>query len=78
MNDNYKERLKAEIELFKIYAIFLIGLITGISTILLKREFDNTIAMLLLLIGGLFLFGVVIVFIQSYFTIKKLIKFLKQ
>ena len=34
-----KEELKAELELFKMYSLFLIGLITGVTSLLLKKRF---------------------------------------
>lgn len=76
MNKEIIERkLKAEIELFKIYSLFIIGLITGISSLLLKDKFyDNNIVLILLIIGFVFLIAVTIIFIKYLHQIKILTK----
>ena len=67
------KKLKAQIDLFKIYSVFLIGLISGITGILLQNELNNNIFVTLLIIGFIFFIIVVIIFIRTLFIIYKLI-----
>ena len=80
MNTEFvKESLKTEIELFKIYSVFVIALVSAIGGILLKDDLNNNdIEITLLIIGSIFLFSVSIIFLRSILKIKKLVKFLNK
>ncbi|MBI4648872.1 MAG: hypothetical protein HY738_20355 [Bacteroidia bacterium] len=74
MNKDFIEKsLKARLELFKMYIILVIGLITGISSIILQHELNNKQSALLT-IGVIFFVIVFIITIKSYITIVNLIK----
>jgi hypothetical protein len=66
--------LKTEIELFKVYSLFLISDTAGISSIIINKTYSDMFVKLLLGIGFFFLivFGVLI--IDSFIRIKKLSK----
>ena len=75
MNKEIIERkLRTEIELFKIYSFFLIGLITGISTIVIGKTYTDKYVFNLLVIGAIFLFVVFFAFFRSHIRIIKLTK----
>jgi len=70
-----KENLKTEIELLKIYALFVIVLTTGIISFLLRDDFfDNKIVLMLSIIGTFILVAILQPFLKTYFQIKKTIK----
>ena len=70
-----KEILKTEIELLKIYSLFVIVLTTGIISFLLRDDFfDNKIVLILSIIGTLILFAIFHPFLKTYFQIKKTLK----
>lgn len=69
--------LKAEIQLFQIYAFFLIGLVTGIVTILINNEFYEGIILIILNTGIVFLLIIIAFLIFTFIKIRKLIKILK-
>lgn len=73
------KQIKNEIDLFKVYAFFLVGLITGNTNLVIRYIEKNEIFILnLLLIGIVFLLIVVIIFVISLIRIKKLTKTLKK
>ena len=77
--ETIKIKLKAELVLFQIYSLFLIGLITGITGLLLKENFYNDkIILTLIYLGCVFLIIVLISFFKSLYQIKKLTKYLKK
>ena len=79
MNEIIKEELKAESEQYKIFSFFIIGLVTGVVSLLLRNNFYNDkIVLTLLIIGVAFLVGVVIMFVKSRYKIKRLITTLKK
>ena len=73
------KELKSEIELFKIYALFVVAIITGLSSIS-YRVFEITIRYNLTFLIILFIIALIILIfatslmIKSYFKIKKLQK----
>ena len=69
--------LKAEIQLFQIYSFFLIGLVTGIATILINNEHYEGMILIILYTGVVFLFILIPFFIYTLIKIIKLIKILK-
>lgn len=69
--------LKAEIQLFQIYSFFLIGLVTGITTILINNEHYEGMILIILYTGVVFLFILIPFFIYTLIKIRKLIKILK-
>ena len=69
------KKVKIELELFKIYSFFLIGLVTGIASILFRNAFyDNKIILIALIIGIVFLIFTGTVGIISYIKIYKFTK----
>jgi len=85
--ENIDRRLTTEIELFKTFSWYLIGLTTGIASLLLtesdiifdflkKRQinFHSEIVLYLLIIASLFLIFVTYILIRTYFNINKLQK----
>ncbi|MCH8318199.1 MAG: hypothetical protein IIA88_06845 [Bacteroidetes bacterium] len=73
-NEIDDKKLTIWIEIFKMFSIFLIVLVTGISGILFKNTFlNNKIELILLYFAGVFLFVVIIIFFLSLY---KLIKYL--
>ena len=72
------EELKNEREFFKIYSFFIIGLITGISGIIISKIYTDKFVLILLMIGLIFLSAITIMFIITYIKIKKLTKTLKK
>ena len=70
-----ERKLKAQLDYFKIYAVFIIGLTTGNVNLIknfLEKELQSTFVMLCI---GSFMFIVIcIMFIQSIITINKLTK----
>ena len=74
-----KELIKNQIEFLKIYSAFIIGLITGISGILITTIFlYNKIALILLIIGFIFVVYFGLLFITSFVKINTLTKKLKK
>lgn len=69
-----EKKLKTELELFKIYSFFLIGLITGISTIIIGKTYTDKYVLYLLISGTLILVVIFFAFFRSYFRIIKLTK----
>jgi hypothetical protein len=61
-----KKDIEIELELFKIYSLFLVGLITGVAGLLLKNDNGNPFTKGLLFIGIFFLLSMgVISFVHS-------------
>lgn len=77
MSDKIIDRkLKAELDLIKIYAVFLFGLIPGNINLLYRYSNGTDVMTLLFFISGIILFiFILITFLKSYFTINKLTKF---
>ena len=48
-----KDLLQAEIQMFQVFAIFLVGLVTGLSSIVLTEEFEDKLVYRILLIVDL-------------------------
>ena len=76
-----ERKLKAEIALLQIYSFFLIGLVTGISSIVITKTYTDKnfyytdkYVYYLLVIGGIFLVIVFILWMRSFMTINKLTK----
>ena len=76
MNENAAERkLKAELDFFKVYAVFIIGLVTGDVNLFLKFMDEATAHILILLLFGMCVLLVVLFFfMKSFNTINKLTK----
>jgi len=72
--EKIERKLKAEIALLQIYSFFLIGLVTGISSIVITITYTDKFVYYLLAIGGIFLVVVFILWVRSYMTINKLTK----
>jgi len=73
--EKIEKKIEIEIDLFKMYSVFLIGLITGITTIIFEEQFyQNKIKLIVLILGLLFLTFVIFVFVKSYIKIYKLTK----
>lgn len=77
ITDSVKENLRARIELLKLYVIIVIGLITGISSLLLKEE-KNSFVIGLIIVGNIFLLGFSILSARTYLKISNIIKSLDQ
>ena len=73
-----KKDIEIELELFKIYSLFLVGLITGVAGLLLKNDNGNPFTKGLLFIGIFFLLSMGIIFLRSFFKIRKLRKQFKK
>ncbi|MCH8319057.1 MAG: hypothetical protein IIA88_11290 [Bacteroidetes bacterium] len=69
--------LKAELQLFQIYSFFLIGLVTGIATILINNEHYEGIILIILNTGIVFSFILGGFLLHTFIKIRKLIKILK-
>lgn len=69
--DALDKSLKARVELFKIYIVVVIGLVTGISS-LSFNEF-SLFNMLWMIIGGAMLVLVMFITVSTYFKIRSLI-----
>jgi len=74
--ETVEKKLNTEIELFKIFAAFLIALIAGISTIIISKTYTDKYVLYLLYIGTIAFFVVFVYCIYIFFRIKKLYKFL--
>ncbi|MBW8051145.1 MAG: hypothetical protein FVQ77_12560 [Cytophagales bacterium] len=73
--DTIERKLKAELVLFQMYVILLMGLVTGDINLFFKYVDNNDKFMLYLLITGIiFLVFIGYMIIKTYFTIKKLTK----
>ena len=85
--ENIDRKLTAEIELFKTFSWYLIGLTTGIASLLLTESdvlidfvekkyinFRGEIVLSLLIIAVLFLIFVTYILIRTYFKINRLKK----
>jgi len=72
-----EKELDAELRLFNMYSFFLIGLVTGITSILINQCIYEVIIFNLLIIGFIFLFIITIFVVFTFFRIRKLIKKLK-
>jgi len=73
--DKIERKVKIEIEFFRIYSFFIFGLVTGIYGIFINGIYKwNYNAFLLLIIGVIFLIFFCIMFLNSYFKLKKLWK----
>ena len=79
--EKIERKLKTEIALLQIYSFFLIGLVTGISSIVITKTYTDKYfyytdkyVYYLLVIGGIFLVVVFILWVRSYMTINKLTK----
>jgi len=69
------KKLKHEIEMFKVYTIFIIVIGTGNISLLLKSGFLQNKIEYFILISGVFIFLIfVVAFVQSFFKIKQLFK----
>ncbi len=79
MNSDYlKEALKKEIEIFKIYILIEIALITGIGSMMLSGSFNkNNLNFLLFIIGLLILIAIFISLITSIKRKNKYLNFLR-
>ena len=77
MNEqNVDRKIKILLDLIKIYCVFLIGLITGITSILFKGGFDKSnIIFATLIIAFIFLLAIAIVL---GITLLKIIKIYKK
>jgi|AntAceMinimDraft_17_1070374.scaffolds.fasta_scaffold04996_5 hypothetical protein len=74
-----KEELKTEVELFKIYTLILIGLVTGNVSLSFKIISEKEIFVSILLIVGIIaLLSIFVIFVRSYFRIIKNVKKLKK
>ena len=77
MNNKEKieRKIKIELELFKMYCFFLIGLVTGIYSILISEIYNtNQVAFVILIIGIVFFLVVTILLVNSYIKLNKLKK----
>jgi len=73
------KQIKNEIELFKVYAFFLVGLITAIINFVIRYiEKNEKFILILLEVGSVFLILVSFFIIVSYIKIIKLTKKLKR
>ncbi len=70
-----QEKIKIRIEIFRIYSFFLIGLITGITSLLLRNNFyKNIIELNLLIVGVIFFIIVIYLFFKSLSNLNKILK----
>ena len=73
--DTIERKLKAELVLFQMYVILLIGVVTGETSLFLEYVKNNNDPVLYTSIIGLIsLFFITFMILRSYFTIKKLTK----
>jgi hypothetical protein len=70
-----KEKLKAELELLKIYSFLVAGLAAGNSSIIL-RDNQTARSMFMLFIGIVFMAGIVFLLFRSFFKIRNYVKLL--
>ena len=73
--EQVERRLKAELDFFKVYAVFVIGLATGEVNLLLREDVIDSLLIKVLFATGLVLLFVAFSFlIRSYFRIRKITK----
>jgi hypothetical protein len=75
ITESLKEKLKAEIELFKVYSFFVAGLAAGNSSIILQ-DMQTARSFIMLFIGVVFLIVSMILLVSSFFKIRNYIKLL--
>ena len=74
-NQTEDKKINIWVEIFKMFSIFLIVLVTGISGILFKNTFlNNKIELTLLCFAEIFLFMAIIIFFKSLFELFKYLK----
>lgn len=75
IKDTLERKLRAELDFFKIYAIFVIGLVTGNINLINDYAINqNRLSLILLIIGLITMIIILITLIQTYKKIKDLIK----
>ena len=75
MDEQIDRKLKAELDFFKVYAVFIIGLITGNVNLFDNFIEANALHTLIILVTGIaFLIFVAMMFVRSFFKIIKLTK----
>jgi len=79
MKEYYKEKLKVDLDLFKLFISVIVVLSAGLGTLFLNRNFGESIAELTLFVSGcVFLSGLFILIIVLYFEIRKDLKEIKK
>lgn len=70
-----ERKFKAELDFFKVYAVFIIGLATGDVNLLLRENVNNSLLIQVLFTAGSVLLIVAFFFLlRSYFRIRELTK----
>ena len=72
--EKIERQLKAELVLIQIYSFFVIGLIAGISSIVITKTYTDKFVLYLLWVGGFSLIVTLIAFARSYIRIYKFTK----
>jgi len=70
-----EEKLKSRIELLKMHSFFIIGLTTGLVSLLLRDDLlDNKIVSNLSIVAAVILIAILSIFLRIYFKINKILK----
>ena len=72
--EKIERQLKAELVLIQIYSFFVIGLIAGISSIVITKTYTDKFVLYLLWVGGFSFIVTLIAFARSYIRIYKFTK----
>lgn len=79
MKEYYKEKLKVDLDLFRVYVSIILVLSAGIATLILKESFGVKKAdYILTSVGGIFLISLLILAINTYLQIRKDLSELKK